>query len=133
MGMTQISSLSAADIKIGQAYKVARATNALGQAVTGTRASDWRTVLITAENVARYTATAGETYYVEPCKERHAVRLLAAGWYRFGRSQGECGQEITTRGPLLGLACGKAAYWGFGGGPALCAQHAVQQLSQPGA
>jgi hypothetical protein len=115
--------------EIGQAYKVARKTNALGQAVTGTRTGDWSTVLITAENLATYTATTGITYYVQPCRERHAARLLAAGWYRFSQSRGQCGEAIVTRGPLFGLACAKPAYWCKGEGPAMCANHGVLHLA----
>jgi hypothetical protein len=115
------------DLEIGHAYNMVRATNAAGQPVLNIRRGDWRAVLITADNLARYTDGA---YYFEPIKDRrYTPRLLAAGWTRFGSSRGECGAAITTPGPLFDLACEKPAYWATGGGPAMCAQHAAQQLA----
>lgn len=112
--------------EIGKAYNVVRSHNAAGQPMLSIRRSDWRAVLITAENIERYS----QGYYVQPIKDRHTPRLLAAGWTRFSGPQGECGQAIVTRGPLYGLACEKSAYWGKGGMPRLCAQHAVLAIEE---
>lgn len=51
-------------------------------------------------------------------------KLIAAGWTR-QRATDECGEAITTRRDLIGLACGKGATWVKDGEPARCAQHAL--------
>lgn len=111
---------------VGNAYHVVRSANSLGQPILNIRKGDWRAVLITEENLATY---ADPAYLVQPIKDRHTPRLLAAGWYRFSRSQGECGLEIVA-GRLKGLACSKSAFWEKKGVSAgvVCAQHATTYL-----
>ncbi len=53
-----------------------------------------------------------------------AAKLTTAGWVKV-RSAGECGEAITTRSSLIGLACIKRAVWSKPGQPAMCAQHAL--------
>jgi hypothetical protein len=118
-----IKTVAVADLKIGQAYNVVRATNTAGQPIRPITRGDWRAVLLTADNLSRYT---DGSYYIQAIKDKLTPRLLAAGWTRFSSSRGECGQAIVTPGPLRGLACAKPALWGKGGiDYALCAQHAV--------
>jgi hypothetical protein len=127
--MTQtIKTLAIEDLEVGKAYSVVRTTNAHGEPVLNIRRGDWRAVLITAENLARYADTSNGTHYFQPIRDRHTVRLLAAGWTRFANSRGECGMEIVTPGPLLGLACAKPALWAKGGITPMCAQHGVLSI-----
>lgn len=126
MTTNTIKTVAVTDLEVGQAYNVVRHTNANGQPITGIRKGDWRAVLLTADNLARYS---DGSYWLQPIKDRrYTPRLLAAGWTRFSSSRGECGAAITTKGDLFGLACAKPAFWGIGGGPAECAQHAAQHL-----
>jgi hypothetical protein len=128
--MTKINSTPVAELEVGQAYNVVSATNALGQPMTNIRRHDWRAVLMTSEALAHYADTgSGVTYYFQPIKDRHTVRLLAAGWTKLRRSQGECGLAIVA-GSLKGLACAKPAYWtkdGVSDG-VVCAQHGITYL-----
>lgn len=50
--------------------------------------------------------------------------IIAAGYVKLSRSAGECGEEITTRKNLIGLACEKPALWQRGEEPPVCVQHA---------
>lgn len=120
--------IETANVKIGNAYRVARHQNADGYAIPVRRA-DWRTVLITDENLARYTDGQSGYYLFEAVTNARTVHLLAAGWTKFTYGQGECGAEITTPGPLLGLACGKRAFWTKDESVPECDQHAIMHLA----
>ncbi len=52
-------------------------------------------------------------------------KLAAAGWIKV-RTRDECGEALTTRADLIGLACEKRGAWiKSEGDPARCAQHAA--------
>lgn len=127
--MNTMKTVAPADVKVGQAYNAVCHTNEAGASMTSIRSGDWRAVLITEENLERYT---GGRYYLQPIKCRHTPRLLAAGWVRLAQHKNECGMEITTRGNLYGLACSKGGNWvnvKVDDGHGMCAQHAAQHLA----
>lgn len=55
-------------------------------------------------------------------------KLIEAGWTKV-KSRNECGEAITTRSGLIGLACEKRGAWiKKEGDPERCAQHAAALL-----
>lgn len=119
--------IPADQIKPGMVVSTVRHANARGEEIRPIRATSWRTVLITEENIGGYVDSPDGAYWF--AAPTAAQRLIHAGFSRRKYGVSDCGEALTASGPRLnGLACKRPGSWVKPGEPGRCLQHAAMTL-----